>query len=531
VTASEEASSKVAETNDSAGWSRTRLVGLVLGPGLALLTLLLPPFGGLSLAGQSVVAATAWIAVWWITEAIPIPVTSLLPLVLLPVLGAMPGKVVASQYAGDPIFLFLGGFLLAIAIERCALHRRIAVGIIRVMGMGPSRAVLGFMLASAFLSMWISNTATTLMMLPIALAVIGTLQERLSDERQRANLAVGLLLGVAWGSSLGGIATPVGTPPNVVFLGLYDRLYEAGPRISFSQWIFAFLPLTIVGLPVAWLLLTRVFYPAGRAAPATGDGDGLPAQDGPMTADQARVLAVFAGTALLWITRANVDLGFATLPGWSNLLGDARGMVTDGTVAVFSAGLLFLLPSANRENSRTLLRWRDSRDVPWGILLLFGGGFAIAHAFKETGVSKAIGDTLHQLDGLPILLLILLIALAVTHLTEITSNTATTTVLVPIAAAASIPLDVHPLVVMLPVTLAASCAFMLPVATPPNAIVFGSGKIRMGQMLRPGIVLNLITAVLIALVIQLVATRIFHIEPREVPDWARVDVEQKLERK
>jgi len=515
----------------SGGWTKTRLVGLALGPALALLCLLLPSFGGLTPEGQRVVAATAWIATWWITEAIPIPVTSLLPLVLLPLFGAMPGKQVASQYAGDPIFLFLGGFLLAIAIERCALHRRIAVGIIRVMGTGPSRAVLGFMLASAFLSMWISNTATTLMMLPIALAVIGTLQERLAGEKQRANLAIALLLGVAWGSSLGGIATPVGTPPNVVFLGLYDKLYEAGPRLSFSQWIFAFLPLSLLGLPVAWLLLTRVFYPSGRATPARDGSEGLPTQDGPMTVDQARVLAVFVITALLWVFRADVKLGFVSLPGWSNLLGGARGMVTDGTVAVVAASSLFLLPSRERSDARTLLRWRDSRDVPWGILLLFGGGFAIAHAFKETGVSQAIGGTLHQLEGIPIFLLMLVVALAVTHLTEITSNTATTTVLVPIAAAAAIPLDVHPLVVMLPVTLAASCAFMLPVATPPNAIVFGSGKIRMGQMLKPGIVLNLITALLIATVIQLVATRIFDIEAHGVPDWAQVDVEDKLETK
>ena len=510
------------------GWTRTRLVGLVLGPALAAVALLLPTPEGLSPEGHRVLAATAWIATWWITEAIPIPVTSLLPLILLPVMGAMPGKVVASQYAGDPIYLFLGGFLVAIAIERCALHRRIAVGIIRVMGTGPSRAVLGFMIASAFLSMWISNTATALMMLPIALAVVGTLQERLAEEKQRANLAVGLLLGIAWGSSLGGIATPVGTPPNVVFLGLYDKLYEHAPAISFSQWVFAFLPMSIVSLPIAWLLLTRVFYPAGRAVPDPSGKSALPTQDGPMTGDQARVLAVFAGAAILWITRADVNLGFATLPGWSNLLGSAKGMVTDGTVAIFAALCLFLLPATRREDARTLLRWRDARDVPWGILLLFGGGFAIAHAFKETGVSAFIGDLLHHLGGWPVLLLMLVIALAVTHLTEITSNTATTTVLVPIAAAAAIPLGVHPLVLMLPVTLAASCAFMLPVATPPNAIVFGSGKIRMGQMMRPGIVLNLITAILLVSAIHLIGTRIFQIEPRVVPDWAQVDVEEKL---
>ena len=309
-------------------------------------------------------------------------------------------------------------------------------------------------------------------------------------------------------------------PPNVVFLGLYDKLYEAGPRLSFSQWIFAFLPLSLLGLPVAWLLLTRVFYPSGRATPARDGSEGLPTQDGPMTVDQARVLAVFVITALLWVFRADVKLGFVSLPGWSNLLGGARGMVTDGTVAVVAASSLFLLPSRERSDARTLLRWRDSRDVPWGILLLFGGGFAIAHAFKETGVSQAIGGTLHQLEGIPIFLLMLVVALAVTHLTEITSNTATTTVLVPIAAAAAIPLDVHPLVVMLPVTLAASCAFMLPVATPPNAIVFGSGRLRMGHMMRAGIVLNIASALLVLGAVTALAPKILGFEPTELPEWA-----------
>ena len=505
-------------------WTRTQRVGLALGPSLTAIVLLLPCPEGLSVEGQRTVAATAWIATWWITEAIPIPVTSLLPLVLLPLLRALPGKEVASNYAGDPIFLFLGGFLVAIAIERCGLHRRIAVGIIRVMGTGPSRAVLGFMVASAVLSMWISNTATALMMLPIALAVIGTLQERLPTHRDRVNLGVALLLGIAWGSSLGGISTPVGTPPNVVFLGLYDKLFDGEPALSFSQWMFSFLPLTVVALPLAWLLLTRVFYPSRAPDPSGQVTDERPTQEGPITRDQALVLAVFVATALLWTTRADVNLGLFALPGWSNLLGEAHEYATDGTVAIVAAVALFLIPS-RRPDALGLLRWRDARAVPWGILLLFGGGFAIAHSFKTTGVSAYIGGLLEQLGGMPVLLLMLVVALAVTHLTELTSNTATTTVLVPIAAATAVPLGVHPLVLMLPVTLAASCAFMLPVATPPNAIVFGSGKVTIGQMMRPGIVLNILTALLIVGVIHLVGTRILGFDPTDVPEWAEIEVE------
>ncbi len=502
-------------------WTRTQQVGLVLGPALMILLLCLPCPEGLPEVGWRTAAVTALVACWWITEALPIPVTSLMPLVLLPALGILPGKVVASQYAGDPIFLFLGGFLLAIAIEQCGLHRRVAVLVIRIMGTGPSRSVLGFMLASALLSMWISNTATTLMMLPIGMAVIRAMEGRLRSDRDRANFTVALLLGIAYGASIGGIATPVGTPPNVVFLGLFDTLFEGEPTIAFSQWMLTFLPLTAVALPLAWLLLTQVMYRsrAGRPADVSDKGEGLDEDLGPMTADQWWVLAVFAATALAWMGRRDMDLGVLVVPGWSRLLGSAGPMVTDGTVAMISAVSLFVLPS-RRHDSRSLLRWRDATRVPWGILLLFGGGFAVAYAFKETCLSAYVGSGLEQLGGLPVALLVLIIALVVTHLTELTSNTATTNVLIPIAAAASLPLGVHPLLIMLPVTLAASCAFMLPVATPPNAIVFGSGKLRMGHMLRAGIVMNVVTAFLILGAVTVLAPRILGFDPTEVPAWA-----------
>jgi solute carrier family 13 (sodium-dependent dicarboxylate transporter), member 2/3/5 len=499
-------------------WTRTQRVGLVLGPVAMVVLLALPCPDGLPLAGWRTAAVTTLVAIWWITEALPIPVTSLMPLVLLPGLGILGGKEVASQYAGDPIFLFLGGFLLAIAIEQCGLHRRVALLVIRVMGTGPSRSVLGFMIASALLSMWISNTATTLMMLPIAMAVIGAMKDRLESDRDRANFTVALLLGIAYGASIGGIATPVGTPPNVVFLGLYDTLFEGEPSISFSQWMMAFLPLTCVCLPLAWLLLTQVMY-RSRRGKAAGGGSGLDEDLGPMTADQWWVLGVFVMTALAWMGRRDMDLGIVVVPGWSRLLGPAAGTITDGTVAMVSAVSLFVLPST-RHDSRSLLRWRDASRVPWGILLLFGGGFAVAHAFKETCLSAYVGSGLEQLGGLPIALLVLVVALVVTHLTELTSNTATTNVLIPIAAAAALPLGVHPLMVMLPVTLAASCAFMLPVATPPNAIVFGSGKIRMAQMLRAGIVMNVVTAFLILAAVTQLAPRFLEFVPDELPAWA-----------
>jgi solute carrier family 13 (sodium-dependent dicarboxylate transporter), member 2/3/5 len=365
--------------------------------------------------------------------------------------------------------------------------------------------VLGFMAAAAVLSMWISNTATALMMLPIGLAVLRGLQPLMASDKDRRNLAVSLLLGIAYACSIGGIATPVGTPPNVVFLGLYEKLHPELEAIAFSQWMLTFLPVTAVMLPLAWLLLTRVLFPARRSDEGRKSGAAaLPRPDGPMTLDQWLVLGVFVTTALLWIGRRGLDLGGLHLPGWSQLLGPGAKMVTDGTVAIAMAAALFVIPS-RREDSRALLRWRDATKVPWGILLLFGGGFAIAHAFRESGLSAFTGAHLEQLGALPLPLLLLVIVLAVTHLTEITSNTATTTVLVPIAAAAAIPLGVHPLLLMLPVTLAASCAFMLPVATPPNAIIFGSGKIRMAQMIKAGLVLNLVSAVVLVAVLWLIA--------------------------
>jgi len=377
--------------------------------------------------------------------------------------------------------------------------------VIGVVGTGPKMVVLGFMVAAAVLSMWISNTATALMMLPIALAVLRGLQPLMASDRDQRNLAVSLLLGIAYACSIGGIATPVGTPPNVVFLGLYEKLYPELESIAFSQWMLTFLPVTAVMLPLAWLLLTRVLFPARRSADGRKAGaTALPRPDGPMTLDQWLVLGVFAATALLWMGRRDLDLGALHLPGWSRLLGPGAELVTDGTVAIAMAAALFVIPS-RREDSRALLRWRDATKVPWGILLLFGGGFAIAHAFRESGLSAFTGAHLEQLGSLPLPLLLVVIVLAVTHLTEITSNTATTTVLVPIAAAAAIPLGVHPLLLMLPVTLAASCAFMLPVATPPNAIIFGSGKIRMAQMIKAGIVLNLVSAVVLVGVLWLIA--------------------------
>ena len=501
-------------------WTRTRLAGLAIGPLLALIVLLLPTPAALPVEAHRLIAVTALIACWWVTEALPIPVTSLLPIVLFPVLGILGGKETASQYAADPIFLFLGGFLIAIAIEKCGLHRTIAVAIIRMMGTRPSFAVLGFMVAAAALSMWISNTATALMMLPIALAVGRSLEANLASDHDRANLSVSLLLGVAYGCSIGGVATPVGTPPNVVFLGLYGKLFPQAPEITFSQWMITFLPLSVLCLPIAWLVLTQLLYPA-RRGPATGSNEAeeLPRQRRRLLLDKAAVGAVFFTTAMLWMTRKDITIGGLTLPGWSNLLGDARDLVTDGTVAIAMAALLFVLPS-QRSSSRALMVWRDAVRVPWGILLLFGSGFAIAHAFKGTGLSEYVGGLLTHLHGLPVVVLLLVVALGVTHLTELTSNTATTTILVPIAAATAIPLGVHPLLLMLPVTLAASCAFMLPVATPPNAIVFGSGKVRIGQMVRAGLILNLATAVILVAVIYWLAPTFLGFDPGTVPAWA-----------
>ncbi len=472
---------------------RYRQWALGLGP-LFFLVVLLWPVPGLTFAGRVVLALALWMSVWWITEAIPIPATSLLPLVVLPLFGVAKAREVAAPYADPNIFLFLGGFFIAKAMEAHGLHRRIALHILSALrSTSESGVILGFMLATAFLSMWISNTATTMMMFPMAMAVVA-LHRSASHSFDKA-----LLLGIAYSASIGGIATLVGTPPNIVFAGQAREL--AGLEVTFARWLAVGVPLVILFLPIAWWVLTRWVFGVQRkqheafAELIAREKAALPAP----TVEEKFTLAVFVVVALLWIFRKSLNLGFVTIPGWSDLLG-IRKTVHDSTVAMLGALLLFAvpLPGARR---RFVLDWETALKVPWGVVLLFGGGFALAKAFGASGLSQWIGQALHGLAGLPVPLIVATTALLVTFLTELTSNTATATLLLPIAAAAARGIGLHPFVLMLPATLSASCAFMLPVATPPNAIVFGSERLEIRDMARAGIWLNLIGVAIVTFVV------------------------------
>jgi sodium-dependent dicarboxylate transporter 2/3/5 len=423
---------------------------------------------------------TVLCALWWIFEPIPIPATAMIPLGVFPLLGILDGKQVAQAY-GDPlIILLMGGAMLSKAMEKSGAHRRLALYMVNLFG-GDSqrRLVMGFMVASAALSMWVSNTATTLMLLPVAYAVLQSVDSSGGTSQDSKKLAVPLFLGIAYAASIGGLGTPIGSPPNIVFLKIYGEATGSVP--SFTQWMLWGLPVVMVLLPLAALWITRHL---DATAPLR-----IP-QAGAWRSEEARVLVIFFLTALAWITLRE------PFGGWSQWLNVPSANYA--AVALTSVILMFILPNGQ---GGKLLDWESASTIHWGVLLLFAGGIAIAKAFAVTGISGAIGESLSGVTRLSIIVLIAVVALTVTFLTEITSNTATTTLLMPILAAASLGAGFEPALLMLPAALSASCAFMLPVATAPNAIVFGTGKITVEQMVREGFALNLIGVAVITAVV------------------------------
>lgn len=471
---------------------RRRILALLSGPAAFSVVLLLPPPAGMSPEAARAAAITVWVALWWVTEALPIPATSLLPLVLLPATGTLSPAATAANYANPLIFVFIGGFMIALALERWQLHRRIALLIIARLGQSPARVVLGFMLATALLSMWISNTAATMLMIPMATAVIAYLGGGAAPDRSDAGagpsgpLATALLLGIAYAASIGGIATLIGTPPNIVLAAAAQTLLDT--EISFARWMLFATPPAAVALLAVWFYLTRVAFSlqkarlGGRPAGPVAD----PAGRGPLSPPQRAVLIIFVLVALAWMTRPL-------------LINPYLPLVDDGVIALCGALALFAVPASLAEG-RFLLDWETAVRLPWGIVLLFGGGLAIATAFSETGLSVWIGQSLGVLGQLPPLLIVALLVAAVVFLTEITSNTATATMLMPVLAGMAPAIGVHPLLLMAPAAIAASCAFMLPVATPPNTIVFGTGYVTMAQMVRAGLWLNLGSILLVGIV-------------------------------
>ena len=499
---------------------------LCLGPGLAALLLVLSPGSDPLVARMAAVAV--WMAAWWVTEAVPIPVTALLPLVLMPLLGIESVREVAPQYGRSTVFLFLGGFLLALGLQGSGAHRRMALFIVSKVGGQPRRLVLGFMLASAFLSMWISNTATVMVLLPIALAVLSAVKahsattESSHDDKEARTLGVMVMLGVAYAADIGGMATLVGTPPNLSYKEQLTQLFPGAPAPSFAEWMMLGVPIAVLFLGAGWLLLTRVCFRSGTASVLGGRSaiDGLRAELGPIRRDEWIAGIVFAITALLWMTRKDVHVGDWTLPGWSTLPFLTPAYLDDAVVAIAAALVLFLVPSAERPG-RHLLEWEDAREVPWGMLLLFGGGFALAAGFRSSGLSAWMGMQFQDLQGVSPVLVMALVCVVLTFLTELTSNTATTEMVLPILAAAGVTLGIDPRYLMIPATLSASCAFMMPVASPTQAIVFGSGYVPIRDMVRAGIWFNLLGILLVTLFFALLAGPLLGIDPAHLPAWAR----------
>ena len=479
---------------------RLQDLGLVAGPALAALAFAALPDSytsasgepvPLSDAGRATAAVAVWMATWWLSEAIAVAATALLPLALFPLLGVAPMEEAAAPYAHPLVFLFVGGFLVALAMERCGLHRRLALRVLRLSGSRPSQIVAAFMLATALLSMWISNTAAAIMMLPVALSVVDLAGAQVSDESRR-RFGLALLLGIAYAASLGGIATPIGTPPNLLLLSYLKS--QLGLEIGFARWMAVGVPLVAAYLPLCWWLLTRSLRRdagwrlEGAGALVAGGLGGL----GPLGAAERRVLVVFLATCALWIGRPLL----AELP-----VAGARPFagLSDAGIAMLASLALFALP-AGRDAQGALrfpLDWETALRLPWGILVLFGGGLSLAAAVQANGVDEWIGAQVAGFAGLPSPLIVLGVVTVVIFLTELTSNTATTATFLPILGALAGGLGVDPLLLLVPATLAASCAFMLPVATPPNAVVFASGLISIPQMSRAGFWLNWIGVALI----------------------------------
>ncbi|NND70023.1 MAG: DASS family sodium-coupled anion symporter [Rhodothermales bacterium] len=451
-------------------------VGLFLGPAIFCLILFLAPPEGLSGDGWNAAAVVALMATWWITEAIPISATALIPVVAFPLLGVVSLQDATSPYADPIIFLFMGGFLIALSMQKWDLHRRIALYIIRCVGTSPAGLVGGFMIAAALLSMWISNTATALMLLPVGLSVVH-LAERTPGFSKQSVFPVVLLLGIAYGCNIGGMATIIGTPPNALLAGFIKQEY--GTDISFVKWMMVGVPLLLVSLPLAYFILIRVSFSL-KITDLVGVDDLVATevhQIGRMSREEMAVALVFSGTALLWIFR---PLLMNLIPGLS-----------DAGIAMLGGLILFLIPSSSRQGE-FLLDWETARRLPWETLILFGGGLSLASAFTKTGLSTWIGVLLQGAGSLPIVVVVLITSSVIIFLTELTSNTATTATLLPVVAALAVAIGHDPMLLAVPAVLSASCAFMLPVATPPNAIVYSSNRVSIPQMARAGIILNFV---------------------------------------
>ncbi|MFK7775084.1 MAG: DASS family sodium-coupled anion symporter [Saprospiraceae bacterium] len=457
-------------------------IGFLLGP-ILFLVILFYPKEIINPIAHHVIAVASWMICWWVTEAVSISVTALIPLTIFPLVNIMPIGEVASSYAHPIVFLFFGGFIIALALEKVNLHRRIALSILKLTGTNADGVVLGFMLATALMSMWISNTASTVVMLPIALSVIKLL---INDEdgftKNDKNFALSIMLGIAFSANIGGMATIVGTPPNMVMVGVMKDQYNID--IGFFNWMKMGVPFAITMLMIAYFFIVKVFYPNNLGQlKASGDIiDGELKKLGKVSRAEKVVLVIFLTTAFLWMIRSKLEVYFP--------------QITDTGISMLGALALFVFP-LDFKNGKFTLDWKDTSKLPWGILILFGGGLALAGGLKTAGLIDLIGNTIAQQEGLSIFIITTLLIFVMLFMTELMSNVALVNIFVPVVAGIAIGLKVPVLQIVIPVTLAASCAFMLPMATPPNAIVFASGHIKVFEMAKVGIVLNIISILLL----------------------------------
>jgi sodium-dependent dicarboxylate transporter 2/3/5 len=462
-----------------------------LGPILFFFLIFVNPLD-LDEKGSRVVAVAALMITWWISEAMPMPAVALIPLVMFPLLGIATISETAAPYANEVIFLFMGGFLIGLAIEKWNLHKRIALSIVRITGTSGNRIILGFILATGFLSMWLSNTATTMMMFPIALSVISVVKGSGVDDKSAINFSLCIMLAIAYASNFGGIATIIGTPPNVAYTSFINKRY--GYDVSFANWMIICLPIALILLFSLYFVLVKFLFPNKIASSGKMQDmihTGL-AQLGPMKQPEKRVLFVFLLTALLWITRDLINK-----LGWFRL--------DDNMIAVFGALLLFIIPARTTdEGQKKILEWRDTGSMAWGILLLFGGGITLASAMEKAGLITLLGNWIAGFSGSNVLVIILVVTVLSIFMSELMSNIAQVIVLAPVVSGIADALGMNPFLLGMPMTLAASCASMMPMGTPPNAIVFASGHIKMNQMMKAGFVMNIISIVLIVLFCYLV---------------------------
>ena len=495
-----------------------RHIGFFLGLFLFFLLLLLPAPEGMKLAAWRVAAITALMATWWITEAIPIPATSLLPLFLFPALGVMPAKLTAAPYADDVIYLFIGGFFLAVTMERWNLHRRVALNTIKLVGSSPAKLVLGFMVATAFLSMWVSNSATAMMMVPIGLAVVSEVTGLSASDLKNSSNSVNtdmnfgraLMLGIAYAASIGGLATIIGTPPNAILVGIVKKMYNY--EITFFQWMQVGLPLAVVTLFVTWFILIKFLFPTkpfvrGNANDVIEDEI---AKLGNITRPELIILIIASCMATLWIISGFV---FKHVP--------ALKMINDSTIAIGGAVILFAAP-ISLSKGEFLLDWKTAVKIPWDVVLLFGGGLALANGFQQTELTHYIAQQLVHLQGMHSYLFITIIVIFTISLTEVTSNTATATLLIPIMGTVAIAIGINPIGPMVATAFAASYAFMLPVATPPNAVAYGSGCFTIKNMAMAGLWINLFCFVIIPVTLYLLIPMFWGENLNMVPEWAKM---------